>query len=396
MEDISHFFSPIQIDDIHQFAEGRVAEQEDTLGASIKKFLPEKQFPDLKGIHLAIIGVEEDRRAVNNEGCGQAANAVRPYLYSLYKGKYKPKIADLGNIKPGNTVKDSYFALTSACHELIKNKITPIVIGGGQDITFPLYKAFNKIEATINLVDIDSKFNIGGPDSEFNSSAYVGKIILHQPNILFNYSNIGYQTYFVPQKEIDLFHKLYFDSYRLGKVRSEMEEVEPIVRNADLLSFDISAIRMSDAPGNGNASPNGFYGEEACQITRYAGLSDKLSAIGFFEINPTKDIHGQTVHLVAQMIWYFIEGYYHRYEDFPFRKKSDYLKYRVSIKEHKNEIVFYKSKRSDRWWMEVPYPTQKKLKFERHCLVPCSYNDYEAATKEEVPDRWWQSYQKLI
>ena len=395
MEDISHFFSPIQINDINPSQEVRPAQQEDTLGTSIIKFLQEKQFPDLKGIHLAIIGMEEDRRAVNNEGCGLAANAVRPYLYNLFKGKYKPKIADLGNIKAGNTVKDSYFALTSACHELIKNKIIPVVIGGGQDITFPLYKAFNKIEATINVVDIDSKFDIGGPDSEFNSSAYVGKIILHQPNILFNYSNIGYQTHFVPQKEIDLFHKLYFDSYRLGKVRGEMEEVEPIVRNADLLSFDISSIRMSDAPGNGNASPNGFYGEEACQITRYAGLSDKLSAIGFFEINPTKDERGQTVHLVAQMIWYFIEGYYQRYEDFPFRKKSDYLKYRVSIKEHQNEIVFYKSKRSDRWWMEVPYPTQKKLKFERHCLVPCSYNDYEAATKEEVPDRWWQSYQKL-
>jgi hypothetical protein len=121
-----------------------------------------------------------------------------------------------------------------------------------------------------------------------------------------------------------------------------------------------------------------------------------LSAIGFFEINPKKDKRGQTAHLVAQMIWYFIDGYYKRYQDFPFRKKGDYLKYRVSIKEHKNEIVFYKSKRSDRWWMEVPYPTQKKLKFERHCLVPCSYKDYEAATREEVPDRWWQSYQKLI
>ena len=245
---------------------------------------------------------------MNNAGSGEAANAVRPYLYNLFKGKYKPRIVDLGNIKQGHAVKDSYFAVTSVCHELIKNKTIPIVIGGGQDLTFPIYKAFDKIEPTINLVDVDAKFDIGGPDSEFNSAAYVGKIVLHQPNILFNYSNIGYQTYFTAQKEIDLFHKLYFDAYRLGEVRSNMEEVEPIVRSADLLSFDISAIRMSDAPGNGNATPNGFYGEEACAITRYAGLSDKLSAIGFFEINPSKDKRGQTAHLVAQMVWYFIEG----------------------------------------------------------------------------------------
>ena len=344
MEDVYQFLAPVSADIIGQPAEN-------TLGASIKKFVDGKPYPELKGIHLAIIGVEEERRAVNNEGSGQSANAVRPYLYNLFKGKYKPRIVDLGNIRQGHTVKDSYFALTTVCHQLIKNKIIPIVIGGGQDLTFPMYKAFDKIEPTINLVDIDARFDIGGPDSEFNSSAYVGKIILHQPNILFNYSNIGYQTYFVQQKEIDLFHKLYFDAYRLGQVRTAMEEVEPIVRHADLVSFDMSAIRMSDAPGNGNASPNGFYGEEACQITRYAGLSDKLGAIGFFEMNPTKDKRGQTAHLLAQMIWYFIEGYYKRYQDFPFRKKSDYLKYRVSIKENKNEIIFYKSKRSDRWWM---------------------------------------------
>jgi formiminoglutamase len=389
VEDISHFFTPNELTEDSEFIEN-------TLGSVIKKFQAGRPFPELKGVHLAIIGIEEERRAVNNKGCGEAANAVRPFLDKLYKGKYKPKIVDLGNIKQGHTVKDSYYALTSVCHVLIKNKIVPIVIGGGQDLTFPMYRAYDKIEPTINLVDVDAKFNIGGPDSEFNSSAYVGKIVLHQPNILFNYSNIGYQTFLVPQKEIELFHKLYFDAYRLGEVRSNMEEVEPIVRSADLLSFDISSIRMSDAPGNGNTSPNGFYGEEACQITRYAGLSDKLSAIGFFEINPSKDKSGQTAHLVAQLIWYFIEGYYKRYQDFPFRKKSDYVKYRVSIKDHKNEIVFYKSKRSDRWWMEVPYPIQKKLKFERHCLVPCSYKDYEAATREEVPDRWWQSYQKLI
>ncbi len=208
MEDISQFFTPIELEGENHFSEN-------TLGTSIRKYLVGRQFPELKGVHLVIVGVEEERRAVNNEGSGGAANAVRPYLYNLFKGKYKPRIVDLGNIKQGHAVKDSYFAVTSVCHELIKNKIIPIVIGGGQDLTFPMYKAFDKIEATINLVDVDSKFDIGGPDSEFNSAAYVGKIILHQPNLLFNYSNIGYQTYFTAQKEIELFHKLYFDAMRL-------------------------------------------------------------------------------------------------------------------------------------------------------------------------------------
>jgi formiminoglutamase len=161
------------------------------------------------------------------------------------------------------------------------------------------------------------------------------------------------------------------------------------------MSFDISAIRQSDAPGNGNASPNGFYGEEACQITRYAGMSDKLSSFGIYEINPAFDNNKQTAHLAAQMIWYFVDGFYNRKKDYPIVDKAEYTKYRVSITNHEHEIVFYKSNKSDRWWMDVPYPLNHQIKFERHHMVPCSYSDYQTACSDEMPDRWWQTYQKL-
>jgi hypothetical protein len=190
--------------------------------------------------------------------------------------------------------------------------------------------------------------------------------------------------------------KLYFDCYRLGFFKHNMEEVEPIVRNADILSFDISAIRMSDAPGTGKASPNGFYGEEACQIMRYAGLSDKLSSIGLYEFNPSLDRNGQTAHLIAQMIFCFIDGYVNRKADFPIAPKKDFAKYHVLVDdEEKYQIIFYKSPKSDRWWMEVPYPTSKNARYERHYLVPCSYSDYEFALNNGMPDRWWQTFQKL-
>ena len=82
--------------------------------------------------------------------------------------------------------------------------------------------------------------------------------------------------------------------------------------------------------------------------------------------------------------------------DFPMIDKDDYIKYRVFIQDHKYEIVFYKSKKSDRWWMEVPCPTNVRTKYERHYLIPCSYSDYQTALREEMPDRWWQVYQKLM
>jgi len=344
--------------------------------------------------NIAIIGVGEERNS-NNKGCATAPNHVRKYLYRLIGFDNSTKIIDLGNLKVGATTEDTYFALSSILEDLIKQNVLPIIIGGSQDLTYANFLAYKDLEQTVNLVAIDSKFDLGEADEEINSNNFLTKIILQQPNYLFNYSNIGYQSYFIDKEHVDLISKLYFDSYRLGQVQKNIEEVEPIVRNADILSFDISAIRQSEAPANKNASPNGFYGEQACQISRYAGMSDKLTSVGFYEVNPELDINGQTAHSVAQMIWYFIDGYNHRKNDFPVGSRKTYLKYMVNIQEGKNEVVFYKSDKSERWWMDVPYPAHNKIKYERHLLVPCSYADYKTACNDEVPNRWWQTFQKL-
>jgi len=369
------------------------------LGRLLRVFTKESGFPDFDGIQLAIIGVGEDRNALGNKGCGLAPDYVRKNLYRLFQGPYTVKMADLGNLRIGQKPADTYEALKSIMAWLLDNKIIPVVLGGSQDLTYASYLAYESLGQIINIVSIDASFDLGLKGPKVDSRSYLSNILTHQPNFLFNYTNIGYQTYFVDQDAIDLMDKLYFDVYRLGLVRKDLEEVEPMVRNADLLTFDVSAIRQSDAPGNANASPNGFYGEEACQVLRYAGLSDKLSSVGFFELNPAFDKGEQTAHLVAQMIWYFVDGFYMRFNDFPTKadkEKKDYVKYVVSLKDFQDEIVFYKSKKSDRWWMEVPCPSALQVKYERQFLVPCSYRDYQSACKEEIPERWWQVYQKFL
>jgi arginase family enzyme len=356
----------------------------------------EGSFPSLEDTDIALIGVLEDRNAVNNEGCALGADVVRKHLYSLFTGTEQVKIADLGNIMQGNTIDDTYFAVSNVVEALVMNNIIPVIIGGGQDMTYAVYRAYEQLGQIINIVAVDPMFDLGKDSSEINSRSYLSKIILHQPNYLFNYTNIGYQSYFVDTEAVALMNRLYFDTYRLGNVRRNVEDVEPIVRNADLVSIDISAVRSADAPGNGNAVPNGFTGEELCQVVRYAGLSDKLSSIGFYEYNPTYDPREQTAMLISQALWYFLEGYYQRKDDYPARAREQYVKFHVKIQEHKEEIIFYKSKLSDRWWMEVPVETDLMTKYERHYMVPCSHADYENAMENNIPDRWWQVYQKML
>jgi len=390
---MEEFFDPVDLNEILPTEE---EEGHRRIGDLIRLFTEGGTFPDLEKADLAIIGVPEDRNAIDNEGCGQGPDFIRRYLYKLFPGTFIPRIIDLGNLKRGNTQKDTYFALTSTISELLNANIIPIILGGSQDLTYANYQAYQSLGQIINIVSIDNMFDLGKSEGELNSQSWLSSIILHQPNYLFNYANIGYQTYFIDQEALKLMNNLFFDTYRLGIVRADLEEVEPIVRNADVLSFDISSVRNSDAPGNHNATPNGFYGEEACQIVRYAGISDKLTSIGFYEYNPKFDHDGQTAHLIAQMIWYFMEGFYSRPHDFPFRNEEDYLKYHVTISDHQQDITFYKSKKTDRWWMEIPLPAEQRAKYERHYIVPCSYKDYQQATLEEIPDRWWMVYQKLM
>ncbi len=387
MSDIQHFFTPIEHDQ-SLFAENQ-------LGNKVNAYTEQQNFPDLENIDIAIVGVCEDRRSAINKGSATAPNLVREYLYRLFPGSYKPRLIDLGNIAPGHDVEDTYYAVKSTIDYLIKNNVVPILIGGSQDLTYAQFLGYEKLEQTINVVTIDSAFDIGNPDEDISNNSYLGKIILHQPNYLFNYSNIGYQTYLVDPTSLEMMNKLYFDAYRLGQVRDAIEEAEPIIRNADMLSFDISSIKHSDAPAHANAAPNGFYSEEACQMMRYAGMNDKLTSVGIYEINPEYDVQGKTVHLASQMIWCFLDGFYGRKSDFPARTNPEYVKFHVVLEEQQHEINFFKSKKSDRWWMEIPYPPSKGLKFERHTLLPCSYKDYELAVNNDVPDRWWQTYQKL-
>lgn len=382
------FLSPIQDSN----AALAVILSKESIAQNLRIHSASSGLPDLDDVQLAIIGVEEDRKSEDNLGSGKGLSQIREKLYQLFQGNWHTSIADLGNIKKGNSVKDTHFAVTEVVSDLLKNNIIPIIIGGGQDITYANYRAYDKLEQVVNLVAVDNMFDLGDLEDELSSRTYLSKIIMQKPNNLFNYCNIGYQTYLNSQQEIKLIEDLNFDAYRLGEAKN-LEIVEPILRDADIVTIDIGAIRQSDAPGNNNASPNGFYGEEACAITRYAGLSDKVSSFGIYEYNPRLDSNNQTAHLIAQMIWYFIDGFNQRAKDYPFSTKESYQKFTVVL-EDDDPINFYKSDKSGRWWMEINIIGNNKYK--RHTLIPCTYQDYMDATKEILPNRWYKAMKKMV
>ena len=362
------------------------------LGQNIQINCIQEGFPDLENVKIAIFAVNEDRNSQNNFGCGEGLHAIRTKLYELFPGNWDTNIADLGTVEKGNQVSDTYFAVKEIIVSLIKRNIIPIIIGGGQDITYINYRAYDALEQSVNITTVDSRFDLGNLEEELTSQSYLSKIIMQEPNNLFNYCNVGYQTYFNSQEEISLLDNLFFDTYRLGEAKV-LENIEPAFRNSDIVSIDIGAVRQSEAPGNNNSSPNGFYGEEICAISRYAGLSDKVSSFGIYEYNSKHDNNDQTAHLIAQMIWYFIEGVNFRVKDYPFSGKENYQKFTILLEEDE-PLLFYKSNKSGRWWMEINILSNNKYK--RHALVPCTYKDYTDATKQVIPEKWYKAMRKMV
>ncbi len=376
---------------VEEMAVAHTALQSDlSLGKKIKLHTKKEGIPNLEDVQIAILGVPEARGAVDNIGAGKGLDVIRKYLYQMFPGNWHASIADLGNIPEGNETGDSYFLIQEMVGELLEQKITPIIIGGSQDITYANYRAYDRIGKPVNIVSVDNRFDIGEMDPLLNSRNYLHYIVMDKPNNLFNYSNIGFQTFFNSQEEIDLMDKLHFEAYRLGGVSNDITSVEPILRDADIVSIDLGAVRMSDAPANNNAVPNGFYGDQICAIARYAGISRKLSSFGIYEYNSKFDQRQNTAHLIAQTIWYFIEGYNLRIDEYPFASKENYKKYIVLVEEE--SINFYKSNKSERWWMEIDFVHNN---LEKSTLIPCTYQDYLTANNQIIPERWLKTFRKL-
>ena len=345
-------------------------------------------FPVLENIALALITVNENRGA-GKENKVDDFEGFRKEFYRLYPGNWTVSMADLGTIEAGERIEDTYFVLKKLVEELVKKKIIPIVIGGSQDLTYAMYRAYDNLDQMVNLVTVDNQFDFA-KENALMSNSFLSKIIIEEPTNLFNYANLGYQTYYNSQEEIDLIEKMYFEAYRLGEVANNIAVAEPVFRDADLVSIDVTAVQSSFSGNFSEFNPNGFNGKEICSLTRYAGISDKVSAFGIFNFNTVS----QEEILIAQMVWYFIEGFSFRSNEYPFGSKEKYIKYIVPIEDE--ELVFYKSNISGRWWIEIPFLTNVNNKLKRITLLPCTNEDYLAACEQEIPERWWKAQRRNI
>ena len=385
--DLNGYFDPVSL----ERPEFEYLDNNESFSHHISVHTPDQPIRELDQHQVALVGVPVDSNGFV-KGSKDAPDQVRSKLYQLRKINKNLKIYDLGNVKNGASINDTYFALRDILLELREREIITILLGGSQDLSRGVFLALEKQKGLHQVLSIDSMLDFSRKDEPVNSRNYLNQIVYSGPERQFSLTNLGHQAYFITDEQIRLLEQSYLESIRLGDVRRDIQQAEPVVRDSTFISVDLGAVRHADAPGASIPSPNGFFGNELCQITRYAGLSEQVSILGFFECNPTFDTNGQTAHLTAQAAWYFLEGFSHRIKENPIDTPEHIKKFIVTLNTAGHDIVFHKSTLSERWWMEIPAKNQATG---HNFFVSCSYDDYQQACKQEIPDRWWRFLNRL-
>ena len=344
------------------------------LGSRIRFF--EGQTKPLEKARIALIGA-------NTEG----SMAVRRHLYQMSFPFTGLELVDMGN-----TRKSTPAFITPLLKELREHEIFPLLIGDHPRLNMAQYNALKTTRSAISVTLIDQTIPFYQSDTADDGNFYLNPLLSKKRPQLFHLSVIGCQSHYLPPDSLQFMDDRHYEYWRLGKAKAELAELEPIIRDADLAGLHLSALKQAEAPGQRNPTPSGFTVEEACQITRYAGLSDKPAAFGIYGYWPEPDQQDQTAQAVAQMLWYFLDGFYHRQNDYPISNEG-LIEYIVDVKNLDFQLVFWKSKKTGRWWMQVPVKTPKKL--QRHRLIPCSYSDYRLACQGELPDRLFKAFRRF-
>ena len=339
--------------------------------------------PNLESVNVCVIGVNECRNSFF-QSAPQDLNSLRKEFYKLKFSNWKLSISDLGNLPNGNTVDDTYHALYDICKELLSKKIILVIIGGSNDLIYPIFKSFDSYTDKINIVSIDNQFDLYQESELVSGRTYMNKIIIDDSNSLNDFTNIGYQRHLCSHDELQLMEKLFFEYISLGEISENNMKAEPIMRNSNIVGFDMKSLSFSASFDQTQGNPNGIDPRLACILTKYAGQSNKTNFLGLFELSNNK----VSSKLYSEIIWYFLDGVDKRIIESNFDDAQTFNKYIVQTSGR--DIIFYKSKISEKWWMLIDTSKNKSSSY-----LPCLESDYLDALNDNIPIRWLKATKRV-
>ncbi len=299
---------------------------------------------------------------------------VRTELYRLSKLDFEIPICDLGDLISGKSHQDSHYVLQeilSMCH--YKNAI-PVIIGGSNDLAFSLFSALNFHQKNINYTQISNIISLANEGEEITEKNFLSKILSAKNFSIKNYHHLGYQKHLNEIDSVKLMKEVEFEIIRLAEMMNSTDKTEPFFRRADLVTVNCDAVESLGDGFSVNPQVNGLNKREICAYMKEIGMSENLKSVGIFNFNGNSE-HFLNHQLLAQMIWYLIEGI-NIQKSHP--KERHFETFWVLIDDE--QYAFKRDNFSGLWYFG------DDEKFEN--LIPCSRLEYDEAKKGNLDRRF--------
>lgn len=264
---------------------------------------------------VVIVGCPEDegvRRNNGREGTALAPDAIRREFYRFTPFGISAKIFDAGNIKVEGSLEETHDALQTVASQILKDGKKIISLGGGNDISYPAGAAMAETFGAGNWIatNVDSHFDVRADRERNSETAY--RQLLEEKLLRSDYLyEVAYQTQLASPAYYRYLQNLNVNLISLEQLRSRTEadyEVRELMKQKfinhssslnSFFGFDLSAVRMSDAPGVTTPNPTGLRAGELITLVKFAASLVNTRIIEFTEVNPKFDIDNRTVKLVA-------------------------------------------------------------------------------------------------
>ncbi len=265
-----------------------------------------------------IVGCPQDEGVKRNRGRTGAEAGPREIRGAFYRlssptGLRKGDLCDIGDIRLGQSLEETHATHAAVVSRILGDGKRAVVLGGGNDISYPDCLALSRVTKELVAFNIDSHFDVREGDQRHSGTPY--RQLLDER--IFDPTNF-YEMGSIPGANSPVYeeylNRLGVNVYPLEAMRAH--GIEPLFEqllgeiDADGLfwGFDLDAVRSMDAPGVSASSPLGLTAEEICLIGRIAGADLRTKIIEITEMNPKHDLDQRTAKLAALILWYFLQA----------------------------------------------------------------------------------------
>lgn len=272
---------------------------------------------DYAGAEIVILGCPQDegvRRNGGRVGAALAPDEIRRCFYKLTVNQLEHlHLFDIGNTVIQPTLEETHALHQQIVRRIIEDGKTVIVLGGGNDTSYPDCAGLAQALGNVLAFNVDSHYDVRA-DAVRNSGTPYRQLLEEgfiQPSCFYEmcnqpFSNSPVYTRYLRDKGA---HRVPLQEARSRGIRQTFEQIlQDENSSAIFWGLDMDVVSAADAPGVSAPNPGGLTGSEVIEIASIAGKYPQSRLLEITEVNPNFDIDQRTCRLAAVVMYTFLSA----------------------------------------------------------------------------------------